>query len=174
MKQTQKGFTLIELMIVVAIIGILAAVAIPAYSTYTKKAKFTEVVQATQALKTGIESCYGDMGDMNLCYAGTNGVPQPVLGAVNAQPTYAAGATTAVPASTQGGATATFGKYVNYVVVYPADSTHTSILAGATNANGLTGETIRLDGTATGQGITWTTNGTPTISTCLADQICKQ
>lgn len=78
MKQTQKGFTLIELMIVVAIIGILAAVAIPAYSNYTKKAKFTEVTQATQAIKSAIEVCASDLGDLTNCTANTNGIPADV------------------------------------------------------------------------------------------------
>ncbi len=51
----QAGFTLIELMIVVAIIGILAAIALPAYQTYTNKSKFSEVILATSAVKTAME-----------------------------------------------------------------------------------------------------------------------
>lgn len=54
---TQKGFTLIELMIVVAIIGILASIALPAYKTYTDRAKFTEIVLAATPAKTAVDIC---------------------------------------------------------------------------------------------------------------------
>jgi type IV pilus assembly protein PilA len=54
MKRIQKGFTLIELMIVVAIIGILAAVALPAYQDYTIRAKVSELVLAASGFKTTI------------------------------------------------------------------------------------------------------------------------
>lgn len=56
-KRRQGGFTLIELMIVVAIVAILAAVALPAYQTYTKRAKFSEVIAAVGPAKTAVEVC---------------------------------------------------------------------------------------------------------------------
>ena len=63
-KSAQKGFTLIELMIVVAIIGILAAVALPAYQDYTVRAKVSEIVLAASGPKTAITEFFQTKGTM--------------------------------------------------------------------------------------------------------------
>jgi len=80
-KKAQQGFTLIELMIVVAIIGILASVAMPAYQNYTKKAKFSEVVLATSGAKLAIEVCVqsGNANCVVPAFVATNNVASVVV-----------------------------------------------------------------------------------------------
>jgi type IV pilus assembly protein PilA len=75
LKTVQKGFTLIELMIVVAIIGILAAIAIPAYQDYTIRAQVTEGLNLASDLKASIGEVYADTGTGTGISTGAAGLP---------------------------------------------------------------------------------------------------
>ena len=74
-KNTEKGFTLIELMIVIAIIGILAAVALPAYQDYSNKAKFSEALSISDGYKTAVGVCIAKLGTATGCDHGAQGIP---------------------------------------------------------------------------------------------------
>ncbi|WP_422614807.1 pilin [Methylobacter svalbardensis] len=76
MHKAQQGFTLIELMIVVAIIGILAAIAIPAYSDYTTKARFAEIISVSEGYQTAVSVCGQEIDPtFAACDLNTNGIP---------------------------------------------------------------------------------------------------
>ncbi len=148
----QQGFTLIELMIVIAIIGILASIALPAYQTYTKKAKFSEVVLATSPVKTAMELCIQESSSATPITDCADG------GTSNAGKVVKASIPTAFAGQLAGMTLAATGKSPGMI---------TATAVAALNVNSKT-QTYTLTPTAANGTVTWATGGT-----CLVGGLCN-
>ncbi len=150
----KNGFTLIELMIVIAIIGILAAIALPAYSKYTARAKFTEVTSATSAIKQQVELCIFDVGYDNVSKCKDGAKADPAAGERGwkfGQPTdYAT-------------------KYVAQISVSDGKITATAITGQNLKGSDIILEPTLKDANNPNSAIDWVVS---TSSKCITDELC--
>lgn len=140
----QLGFTLLELLVVIAVIGVLASLAVPRLQSQIQRARFVEVVNATGPFKIAVEACAQTNNGLAGCNAGANGIPAATAAASGsvASVNVAAGVITATSVA------ANFSAGATTYILTPA-------LAGANTANG----------------VTWAVNAN---STCLGAALCSQ
>lgn len=153
--RSQMGFTLLELLVVIAVIGVLASLAVPRLQNQLDKARFVEAVNTAGTYKSAVEACFARTNNLAVCISGSNGVPA------------AANTPSASGLVTNAGV----ANNANNNAVITVTTSMGAVAAVPGGANAVAGLTYQLTPVApaagTSDGLTWTVGGT-----CAAAAVC--